>query len=276
MVAPREISDFLRTRRDRLTPAEVGFSPGGARRRVAGLRREEVALLAGISVEYYVQVERGNVRGVSEDVLAAIARALRLDDVERDHLFDLTRAVKQTAAPRRSTATEVRVPVWRVLETITDAVAFIRNGRADFVAGNALARALYADVVGTSTRPVSLPRFVFLDPRARTFYRKWSGIAEATAGSLRAEAARDPYDRDLTDLIGELSTRSDDFRRMWATNDVTAYRSGTQYFRHPIVGDLDLDYETFDLTTDIGQSLVVYCAPAGSESQNALRRLVEE
>ena len=268
-----EIREFLTSRRARITPEQAGLSAYGRRRRVTGLRREEVAMLAGISVEYYTQLERGNVRGVSEDVLEAVIRALQLDDIERTHLFDLTRTAKQLPTPRPDRPLQVRPAVQRVLDTITDGAAFIRNPRADFLTGNRLAYALYADAFTTLDRPVSLPRFVFLNPQSRIFYRKWEGLAAATVGSLRAEAARDPYDRDLTQLIGELSMRSDEFRRMWATHDVTQYRSGTQYFHHDRVGNLDLDYESFDLAGDIAQTLVVYTAPPGSPSQAALDAL---
>ena len=240
---------------------------------MTGLRREEVAMLAGISVEYYTQLERGHVKGVSEDVLEAVIRALQLDEIERTHLFDLTRAAKQLPNRRRATPVQVRPPVQRVLDTITDAAAFIRNPRADFLTGNQLAYALYSDAFTTLERPVSLPRFVFRDPRARAFYRRWEDLAAATVGSLRAEAARDPYDHELTQLIGELSMRSDDFRRMWAEHDVTQYRNGTQYFHHELVGDLELSYESFNLAGDVAQTLVVYTAEPGSPSQAALDRL---
>jgi transcriptional regulator with XRE-family HTH domain len=269
----KEISEFLTSRRARITPQQAGLHAYGGRRRVSGLRREEVAMLAGISVEYYTQLERGQVRGVSEDVLEAVARALQLDDIERTHLFDLTRAAKQLPSRPRAKPLQVRPAVQHVLDAITEGAAFIRNPRADFLSGNRLAYALYADAFTTLDRPVSLPRFVFLDPRARLFYRRWDGLASATAGSLRAEAARDPYDSDLTQLIGELSMRSDDFRRMWATHDVTEYRSGIQYFHHELVGDLDLQYESFDLLGDISQTLVVYTAEPGSPSRAALERL---
>ena len=268
-----EIREFLTSRRARITPDRAGLRAYGSRRRVTGLRREEVAMLAAISVEYYTQLERGNVKGVSEDVLEAVCRALQLDDIERTHLFDLTRAAKQVPNRRRTAPAQIRPSVQRVLDTITSGAAFIRNPRADFLTGNRLAYALYSDAFTTLDRPVSLPRFVFLDPRARIFYRQWDGLAEATVGSLRAEAARDVYDADLTQLIGELSMRSDDFRRMWATHDVTQYRSGIQYFHHDLVGDLDLHYESFDLAGDIAQTLVVYTAEPGSPSQAALDRL---
>jgi transcriptional regulator with XRE-family HTH domain len=268
-----EIREFLTSRRARITPEQAGLRSYGGRRRVTGLRREEVAMLAGISVEYYTQLERGNVKGVSEDVLEAVIRALQLDEIERTHLFDLTRAAKLLPTRQRSAAVQVRPAVQRVLDSITEGAAFIRNPRADFLTGNRLAYAVYADAFTTLDRPVSLPRFVFLDPRARVFYREWDGLAEATVGSLRSEAARDPFDADLTQLIGELSMRSDDFRRMWATHDVTQYRSGVQYFHHQLVGDLDLNYESFDLAGDVGQTLVVYTAQAGSPSQVGLDQL---
>ncbi len=268
-----EISEFLTSRRARITPDVAGLRVYAGRRRVNGLRREEVAMLAGISVEYYTQLERGKVKGVSEDVLEAVTRALQLDEIERTHLFDLTRTAKQLPNRQRATPVQVRPAVQRVLDTVTNGAAFIRNPRADFLTGNRLAYALYSDAFTTLDRPVSLPRFVFLDPRARTFYRKWEDLASATAGSLRAEAARDPYDHDLTQLIGELSMRSDDFRRMWATHDVTQYRNGIQYFHHELVGDLELSYESFDLAGDIAQTLVVYTAEPGSPSEAALDRL---
>ncbi len=272
-VVVNEISEFLTSRRARITPEQAGLRAYGNRRRVVGLRREEVAMLAGISVEYYTQLERGHVKGVSEDVLEAVIRALQLNEIERTHLFDLTRAAKQLPNRTRAAPMQVRPAVQRVLDTITDAAAFIRNPRADFLTGNQLAYALYSDAFTTLDRPVSLPRFVFLDPRARTFYRRWEDLAAATVGSLRAEAARDPYDHELTQLIGELSMHSDDFRRMWAEHDVTQYRSGTQYFHHELVGDLDLSYESFDLAGDIAQTLVVYTAEPNSPSQAALDRL---
>jgi transcriptional regulator with XRE-family HTH domain len=269
----RDLADFLTSRRARISPQDAGFSAPTRRRRVPGLRREEVALLAGISVEYYVQIERGNVRGVSEDVLESIARALHLDEVEHAHLLDLTRAIKQDPRRHASPAAIVTPTIQRVLDTITDAVAFVHNARSDFLAGNRLAYSLYSEAGVASGRAVSLPTFVFLDPKARAFYRKWEGIADATVGSLRTAAARDPYDRDLTDLIGELSTRSEDFRTMWASQDVTQYWGGTQYFHHPLVGDLDLDYVNFTMTANASLRLIVYSAPADSPSQQALERL---
>jgi transcriptional regulator with XRE-family HTH domain len=269
----KEIREFLTSRRARITPEQAGLGAYGRRRRVSGLRREEVALLAGISVEYYTQLERGTVRGVSEDVLEAIARALRLDDVERAHLFDLVRAAKQRPTSSRRAPERVRPSMQRVLDTITESAAFVRNGRLDILSANRLGYALYSEVFANPDRPANLARFVFLDRRAREFYGDWDGIADAAVGNLRAEAGRDPYDRDLTDLVGELSMRSEEFRVRWAAHDVRQYRSGTQPFHHPLVGDLTLSYEALAVTADIGQTLIVYTAQPDSPSQEALNRL---
>ena len=268
-----EIREFLTSRRARITPEQSGLPAYGGRRRVSGLRREEVALLADISVEYYVQLERGSVRSVSEDVLEAVARALQLDEVERAHLFDLVRAAKQRTTRRRQTPERVRPSVQRILDTITESASFVRNGRLDILSANRLGYALYSEVFANPDRPANLARFIFLDSRSREFYVDWDGIADAAVGSLRAEAGRDPYDRDLTDLVGELSMRSADFRGRWAAHDVHQYRSGTQRFHHPLVGDLTLSYEALELPADIGQTLLVYTAQADSPSQQALNEL---
>jgi transcriptional regulator with XRE-family HTH domain len=267
-----EIRDFLTTRRGRIAPEQAGLRSYG-RRRVSGLRRDEVAVLAGISVEYYIQLERGAVRGVSERVLEALARALQLDEVERAHLFDLVRAAKRRPAKRRKNLEQVRPGVQRVLDTITTAAAFVRNGRLDILGANRLGYALYSEAFADPQRPVNLARFVFLDQRSRTFYADWEGIADAAVGNLRAEAGRDPDDRDLSDLIGELSVHSEDFRVRWASHDVGQYRSGVQPFHHPAVGDLTLSYEALELTADINLTLLVYTAEPDSPSQKAIDRL---
>jgi hypothetical protein len=230
-------------------------------------------MLAGISVEYYTQLERGNVRGVSEDVLDAVARALQLDDVERTHLIDLVRAVKQRPTRGRKPRERVRPSVQLVLDAMTDAAAFVRTTRLDILSANSLGYSLYSEAFSDPARPVNLARFVFLDPRARDFYLDWDDIADAGVGSLRVEAGRDPYDRDLTDLVGELSMRSDDFRVRWAAHDVREYRAGTQRFRHPLVGDLELTYEALALVADPGQVIVAYAAEPDSPSYEALTRL---
>src|SRR4051812_19897714 len=273
MAAGSEIREVLTSRRGRITPDQAGLRAYGSRRRVTGLRREEVAMLAGISVEYYTQLERGTVRGVSEDVLDAIARALQLDDVERTHLFDLVRAAKQRPPKGRRTVEHVRPGVQRLLDSMTEAAAFVRNSRLDILSANRLGYALYSEAFSNPARPANLARFVFLDARARDFYADWDGIADAGAGSLRAAAGRDPYDRDLTDLVGELSMRSDDFRARWAAHDVRRYQNGTQRFRHPLVGELTLTYEALELTADVDHILIAYMAEADSPSQQALLRL---
>jgi transcriptional regulator with XRE-family HTH domain len=266
-----EIRQFLTTRRARITPEQAGLPNYGGKRRVPGLRREEVALLAGISIEYYTRLERGEARGVSEDVLDGIARALQLDDVERAHLTDLVRSANATRpARRRPTQQRVRPSVQRLLDSMTSTAAFVRNGRLDILSANQLGYALYAPAYLDPVRPANLARFVFLTRRSTEFYRDWDGIAQAAVGSLRAEAGRDPYDRALTDLVGELSTRSEEFRVRWAANDVKYYRSGSQPFHHPLVGDLDLNYDALEIPADPGLTIVAYTAEAGSPSQQAL------
>jgi transcriptional regulator with XRE-family HTH domain len=266
-----EIRQFLITRRAKITPEQAGLRFYGANRRVPGLRREEVALLAGISIEYYTRLERGNATGVSDQVLDAIARALQLDDVERAHLTDLVKTANAARpAPRRSTRQRVRPSVQQVLDSMTGAAAFVRNERLDVLSANQLGYALYSPVFASSAQPVNLARFLFLDPRSSEFYRDWDGIAAAAVGSLRAEAGRDPYDRALTDLIGELSTRSEEFRGRWAAHDVEYYRSGVQPFHHPVAGDLILDYDALEIPADPGLTIIAYTAEPGSPARQAL------
>jgi transcriptional regulator with XRE-family HTH domain len=268
-----DIREFLTSRRGRITPEQAGLRNYGGRRRVSGLRREEVAMIAGISAEYYTQLERGNVSGVSEDVLDAIGRALQLDDVERAHLFHLVRAAKQLPVKANKTSIQARSGVQRVLDSMTDAVAFVRNSRQDVQFANRLGYAPYADVFANPQRPANLARFVFLDPRARDFYVDWNGIADAAAFNLRAVAGGDPYDRALTDLVGELSMRSDDFRERWASQDVRQYRRDTQRFRHPLVGELELAYEALAVTAALDEIIIVYTAEPNSPTHDALHRL---
>jgi transcriptional regulator with XRE-family HTH domain len=266
-----EIREFLTTRRAKLTPERAGLPVYGGNRRVPGLRREEVALLAGISIEYYTRLERGNARGVSEEVLEALARALQLDEVERAHLIDLV-STANAARPgrRRPTPQRVRPSVQRLLDSMTGTAAFLRNGRLDILSANQLGYALYAPAFGDPVRPVNLARFIFLDSKSTEFYGDWDGIAHAAVGSLRAEAGRDPSDRALTELVGELSVRSQQFRVRWAAHDVDYYRSGTQPFHHPLVGDLTLDYDALELPADPGQTIVAYTAEPATPARHAL------
>ena len=271
-----EVREFLATRRARLAPNQVGLPVLGGTRRVAGLRREEVALLAGVSVEYYTRLERGSLRGVSESVLEALVRALQLDDTERAHLFDLARAANSTASmvrTRRSPSPgQIRPSVHRVLDAIT-APAWIRNARSDVLALNPLGRALYAPVLDSPVRPANTARFLFLDPSSSDFYIDWEQTATELVGVLRAEAGRNPHDRSLSNLVGELSTRSEEFRVRWAHHDVRQHRAGAKRLHHPIVGDLDLTYEALELAADPGLGLVVYTAEPGSPTQDALTLL---
>jgi quercetin dioxygenase-like cupin family protein/transcriptional regulator with XRE-family HTH domain len=270
-----EVREFLTTRRAKITPERAGLPSYGGRRRVAGLRRDEVALLAGISIEYYTRLERGNIRGASAEVLDGIARALQLDEVERVHLADLVRTAN-AARPvrRRPDRLRVRASVQRLLDSMTATAAFVRNGRLDILSANQLGYALYAPVFDDPVRPANLARFIFLDQHAAGFYRDWDGIAQQAVGSLRAEAGRDPYDRALTDLVGELSTRSQEFRVRWAGHDVRYYRSGVQPFRHPLAGDLDLDYDALEIPADPELTIVAYSAAPGSPSAQAMRLLI--
>ncbi|WP_436535728.1 helix-turn-helix domain-containing protein [Actinoplanes sp. HUAS TT8] len=269
-----EVKAFLSTRRARITPEQAGLTAYNRNRRVPGLRRSEVADLAGVSVEYYAQLERGNLAGASDSVLDALGRALRLDEAEQQHLADLARAAGPGARARRKPpAQQIRPGVARVLELMTEVPAFVGNGRGDVLAGNPLMRALYAPMFERHDRPANHARFAFLDPRARDFWRDWDRIASDTVAMLRTEAGRDPYDKALTDLVGELSTRSEDFRARWAAHDVRLHRTGVKQFRHPVVGDLDLNFETLQLTADPGLSMTLLSAPAGSAGDDALRLL---
>jgi transcriptional regulator with XRE-family HTH domain len=264
-----DIAEFLASRRARVTPEQVGLPAYGARR-VKGLRREEVASLAGVSVEYFKRLERGNASGVSDGVLEALARALQLDDAERAHLFDLARAANPMAPKRRRPAQQrVRPAVLRILESIT-APAIVRNSRVDYIAANPLGRALYAPLFDSREQPANSARFTFLDPAAQEFYVDWERTAKDLVAHLRSEAGRNPYDRGLSDLVGELSTRSEPFRTWWAAHNVRYHRSGTKRLRHPVVGELELAYEVMDVAADEGLTIAAYSAEPGSRSAEAL------
>jgi transcriptional regulator with XRE-family HTH domain len=274
-----EIRDFLTSRRARITPEQAGLklSPLAGARRVKGLRREEVALLAGVSVPYYTRLERGDARGATDAVLDAIARALRLDDAERAHLFDLVRAANaaaaQTGTPRRPARQPVRVELRNMLEAMSGVPAYIRNGRLDLLAGNALAHALFAPIFNSPARPANAARFTFLDPVAPEFYPDWDAVADQNVATLRAEVGRNPYDKALSDLIGELSTRGDTFRQRWAQHEVRHHRAGAKQVNHPLVGQLTFTYETMELAADDGLHLIVCGVAPGSRDADALNLL---
>jgi len=265
-----DIHEFLTSRRARITPEQAGLPAYGAKRRVSGLRREEVALLAGISVEYYTRLERGNAHGVSESVLEGLARALQLDEAERAHLIDLVRVANRTSPPRRRPSQQrVRPSVQRILDSMSGTPAFVQNGRLDVLYANRLGSALYAEVFQDPGRG-NFGRFIFFDQRATEFYADWEGVAGDIVALLRAEAGRDPYDRALSDLIGELSTRSQEFRVRWATHNVRLHRTGVKSVHHPVVGNLTLAYEALELPGDPGQTIFAYTAEPNSPSQDAL------
>jgi transcriptional regulator with XRE-family HTH domain len=264
-----EVRDFLATRRGRITPAEAGLPVYGGLRRVSGLRREELAMLAGLSVEYYSRLERGNLRGVSEAVLEALSRALRLSEAERAHLYDLARAVNATAGARRAAVPQqVRPGVQSILDAIT-APALVSNARMDYLAANRLGRALYAPLFDSPVG-INAARFLLLDPRGADFYPEWDQAVDDVVALMRTEAGRSPFDKVLTDLIGELSTRSETFRARWARHDVRLHLTGRKWLRHPVVGDLDLRFETMELPADPGLALLLYTAEPDSETEQAL------
>ena len=270
------VREFLTTRRAKVRPEQVDL-PGGQNRRVPGLRRGEVATLANVSVEYYSKLERGNLAGVSENILDAVARALLLDDAERDHLMDLARAAKHPPAKqqrRSSRGVTMRPTLQFILDSYTAGPAFVRNGRLDVLGANQLGRAMYVDLYRGQSHPVNLAKFAFLDrEHADRFYPDWRLAAEQSVAILRVEAGRDPYSKELQDLIGELSTRSEEFRTMWGTHNVRKHAAGTKNFHHPIVGDLTLLFEGAELLADPGLSLLLYAAEPGSPTADALKLL---
>jgi transcriptional regulator with XRE-family HTH domain len=269
-----EIREFLTSRRARIAPQEAGLASYGSRR-VPGLRREEVAVLAGVSLPYYTRLERGNMTGVSDSVLDALAGALRLDEAERAHLRDLAHAAQPAVGPRRQRQPRhrVRPAIQRVLDAMTDAAAHVTNERLDILASNELNSALYSELFDGRVPPVNAPRFVYLDPRAREFYLDWDRTARDIVALLRSAAGRNPYDRELSDLVGELSTRSETFRTYWAAHNVRFHVSGVKHFHHPVVGDITLNYERLELAADSGLAIMTYTADPGSESEQALRLL---
>jgi transcriptional regulator with XRE-family HTH domain len=275
-----EIREFLISRRAKVSPEQAGIPSYGELRRVPGLRREEVAQLAGVSTDYYTRLERGSIRGVSDSVLDAVASALQLDEAERAHLMDLARTANATSsrAPRRPSQQRVRPGVQRLLDGMTGAVAIVQNGRGDVLAANMLGRALYADVLNSAVlsgpdvpgRVPNQARYLFLDPRAADLYPDWNAVAATTVAMLRLESGRNPNDRLLNELVGELTTRSGLFAGLWAGHDVRIHTTGTKRFHHPVAGDLSLQYETLDLPGDEGQVVFTFTAEPGSASENAL------
>lgn len=273
-VGDQQIRDFLASRRAKISPDRAGLPLYGSKRRVPGLRREEVALLADISVEYYTRLERGEARGVSTDVLDAVSRALKLDEAEHAHLLDLIRTASLERSPRRTSgAKQVRPSIRRVVDALAAIPALVVSSRHDVLYANPLAETLFIELFSDPGRPPNFARYIFLDPRAKTFYAEWDNVAHDVVAAIRAEAGRSPYDRALSDMVGLLSTRSDEFRVLWAGHDVRFHRTGVKRLRHPLVGDLTLGWDALPLPADPGQALATYSPDQGSPSEAALGEL---
>jgi hypothetical protein len=270
-----ELREFLTSRRAKITPEQAKLPAYGGNRRVAGLRREEVAMLAGVSVDYYTKLERGNVGSVSQGVLDAVARALQLTSAERNHLFHLSGATA-TIRPgqRRHASNVVRQSVQRVVDGLVESPAFIRNASRDLIASNALGRAVYSPLYDDDpTGTPNTARFLFLNPKAKEFFLDWEKTAADTVANLRTELGRDPLNQDLTDLVDDLNRDSAHFRHLWKSHDVRYHDTGVKDVRHPLVGDLRLTFEAMELPSDPGQSLIVYGAEPASSTADALRLL---
>lgn len=268
-----EVRDFLASRRAKVTPEQVGLATDGRARRVPGLRRNEVAELAGVSVEYYTQLERGNIRGASESVLDALARALRLDEAERSHLFDLARAANTSAAVRQRPAGQRVRPAIQAILDAQLSPAWVSNTIGDVVATNVLGRAYLSPLFDDPARPVNTARFRFLNPRAVDYYLDWEQTAADTVASLRIRAGKNPHDQALINLIGELCTRSAEFSTRWAEHDVRHHRTGRKRVHHPVVGELTLSYEALELPSDDGLVLYIFTAASDSPDAHALSLL---
>jgi transcriptional regulator with XRE-family HTH domain len=265
--APNRLGEFLRARRALVRPEDVGL-PDFGRRRVEGLRREELALLAGVSVDYYVRLEQGRDAHPSEQVLEALARALRLDDDAAAHMHELARPAPRRRRARRRPE-RVRPGVVRLMEGWTHAPAFVLGRFMDVLAFNAVAGVLHDGFAHDR----NMVRLVFLDPAARERFPEWDSVAQDTVATLRAAAGADLDDSALTELVGELSLKSEDFRRLWARHDVREKAAGRKRFVHPMVGELKLGYESFAVNDSFGQVLVAYHAEPGSPSERALALL---
>ncbi|NQX12422.1 helix-turn-helix domain-containing protein [Microbacteriaceae bacterium VKM Ac-2855] len=268
-----EISSFLTTRRAELTPEAAGVPQYGGLRRVPGLRRDEVAHLAGVSVDHYARVERGRIAGASREVLDAIARALQLDVDEQEHFFALVQVTQRRRQPRSSTRRCVIGPgIQAVLDSI-EGPAFVQNARMERLAANPIGRALYSLPADGSGDRYNYALFLFLDPRSRDFHRDYAHAKHSVIALLHAATARDPYDQDLIDVVGTLSTRSAEFRELWESHDVYRYRSGAKMLTHAVVGDVEFGYESFELSTDPGLVMLVYTVEPGSATADAMKLL---
>lgn len=270
----REVQEFLTALRSRLTPERAGLTLYGRERRVPGLRREEVAQLAGVSTAYYTRMERGDLAGVSESVLFGLVGALQLDEAETIHLLNLARtATGSRRAPRTAPQGHVSAQVAQLIDAMQDVPAIALTRLGDPVGSNALGRALFPDLFSAGAAPLNHARYVFLDPRSRTFYPDWESSARRAVSSLRLLAGQDPSDHALMALIGDLETHSDDFRTFWGGHTVRIHASGTKRINHPVAGELTLSYETLNLPSTPGVAIGTYLTEPGSSSADALAML---
>ncbi|KUM74663.1 helix-turn-helix domain-containing protein [Streptomyces curacoi] len=267
-----ELSEFLRTRRARLKPEDVGLPDFGRHRRVPGLRREELAQLAGVSVAYYTRLEQGNGRNVSAEVLDAIARALRLSDAEHAHLTHLAKPKQHKKKPA-ARSQQVRPALRQLLDSIEGVPAYISGRRSDILAWNRMAAAVFGDWSELPAQERNWARLVFLKPEYRDLFVEWDQKASDMVSYLRMDAGCHPDDPRLSALVGELSVKSEEFRRLWATHDVKEKTYGVKHIRHPLVGELALNFESFRLSDGTEQALITYHAEPGSPSAEALRLL---
>ncbi|MFI0237175.1 helix-turn-helix domain-containing protein [Streptomyces sp. NPDC016845] len=268
-----ELSEFLRTRRARLKPEDVGIPTIGRHRRVPGLRREELAQLAGVSVAYYTRLEQGNGRNVSAEVLDAIARALRLSETEHAHLTHLAKPRQQRRKHRAARRQHARPALQHLVDSMEGVPAYIGGARSEILVWNRMAAALFGDWGAMPAHERNWARLTFLDPGYRELFRDWEQKASDMVSYLRLYAGQHPDDPELSALVGELSVKSEEFRTLWATHDVKEKGHGVKRMRHPLVGELTLAYETLHLPDDDGQFLSVYHAEPGSPSAEALRLL---
>lgn len=243
-MANRDAEDlraFLRTRRARVSPQQVGVPISIGIRRVPGLRREEVALLAGISAEYYERLERGRAKRPSASVLEAVARVLQLNPAERDHLYALAGSVP--GVREGSSSPQLRTGLRRALDHVTEVPALVLGPRYDVIAINNLGTAFYVGMEDLPAGQRNMVRYLFTVDAARKLYDDWSATARTVVAELRAYSGTHPHDPQLAPLVDDLAARDTDFRRWWAEHDVFVREHGTKCYHHPLVGDLELGYE---------------------------------
>jgi transcriptional regulator with XRE-family HTH domain len=267
-----ELTEFLKSRRARVQPEDLGLKVYGARRRVPGLRREELAQAAGVSADYYVRLEQGRTDNVSQEILDAVADVLSLSEDERKHLALLAKPARRKVK-RRTTTQRIRPGVQALLDSMTDVPAFVLGRRMDVLGWNQLAAALIADFGSLEPKDRNIPRLVFLDPATRDFYPDWDAVADETVGYLRTYAGRYPDDPELAELVGELSIHSPEFRQHWARHDVKDKTFGTKAQYHHLVGEIIVQYETLQPPGEPDQLMVTYTVEPGSTSEQNLRLL---